>query len=172
MVPTNSNEQVVHLIEGGTADEESTERGEQLYLVDEGSIRTDELPSTIDTSEHESLLYANNQLRKSASQMVRPKQVAFQDENTTRNRPGWEVTKQQIICYLCYEIGTHISPRCTDKLNDMDLVVANYEKLTDEQKKLVPDDSYKLAKRYLDMRHELSNMNRKNEHPAEDSSKN
>ena len=54
----------------------------------------------------------------------------------------------------------------------MDLVVANYEKLTDEQKQLVPDDSYKLAKRYIDMRLELSNMNRKNEQPAEDSSKN
>ena len=80
--------------------------------------------------------------------------------------------KKQIICYLCYEIGTHISPRCTAKLNDMDLVVANYEKLTDEQKQLVPDDSYKLAKRYIDMRLELSNMNRKNEQPAEDSSKN
>lgn len=76
------------------------------------------------------------------------------------SRSEWMVYRRQILCYESYEIDSHMSPKCMAKLNIMELVVHDYEKLTDEQATLVPADSYNLAKQYLKMKRDLTTSKR------------
>lgn len=88
--------------------------------------------------------------------MVRPTQLSAQDRITVANRPVLMDTRKKITCYQYYEITVHVSPECLAKLNNMNLVVRNYEKLTDEQKALVPSDANNLFRKYLEMKRNLA----------------
>lgn len=46
-----------------------------------------------------------------------------------------------LICYECYLPG-HLSPRCKMKLKDLHQIPENYRKLTEDQKKRVPNAAY------------------------------
>jgi len=50
-----------------------------------------------------------------------------------------------IICHDCYQHG-HISPKCTLHLRDLHKVVENYEKLTPQERSIVPSTSYDRVK--------------------------
>ncbi len=157
-----SGERAVHFMEPSSSSGSRMADGDELMIVEEGSIPTDYLPSTADTAESEELLYTGGrQRRNNNTEMVRPNRIGFEDRNTVINRPGWE-RRKQIICHQCYEIDDHISPNCTVKLGDMRRVVENYDKLSVDQKESVPDNSYKLAHRYLEMKSDLSSNNRRN----------
>ena len=54
---------------------------------------------------------------------------------------GFEPSRPYIICHECYEEG-HISPDCILPLRERTKVVANYERLTPEQRASVPATSY------------------------------
>ena len=156
IVSNKNNDKVVHFMEPsiGTSNDNNEE---EIFIVDnDGSIPTDELPST-DNSSQQSLFYTNDHRRN--TKMVRPKALAYGTPSTSTTRPGWE-TKQEIICHTCYVVGQHISPNCTAPVSDMQRIIVNYNALSDEQKTRVPDNSYKLAKQYTEMKRELSSMDR------------
>lgn len=66
------------------------------------------------------------------------------------------VPKGQMICYHCYNAISHVSPECTAKITDMNMVVANYERFSEEQKASVQDNWFKLARKYLKMKRDLA----------------
>jgi len=170
----NKNDRVVHFMEPSQAGSQATDEGVEVYVMEDGSIDTDQLPSTA-ASSADTLLYLNDNRRKNTA-MVRPPVVPHQDKGTNKNRPGWE-TKVELICYTCYVVGDHTSPKCNVPISDMQRIVSNYEALTDEQRSRVPSDSYQLAKKYLGMKRELSSDNREtvnniNESESEADSKN
>lgn len=67
--------------------------------------------------------------------MIRPKQLAVQDEKASKSRLGWVEPKEQITCYQCYKVNLHILPECAIQVADVQRVVENCEKLLYEQKK-------------------------------------
>jgi len=83
-----------------------------------------------------------------------PKSVRFDTNQTTR--PGWiddpskKTQPTKIICHCCYAYG-HIAPQCQSRLYNLRQTLENYEKLTEEEKKTVPDTSYESAKAYLEI---------------------
>lgn len=87
--------------------------------------------------------------------MIKHKQLSAQDWNTIANCPEQVENRKHITCYQCYEFNRHMSPNGLAKLNNINLVLRNYAKLTDKQKPLVPSDSYNLAKQYLSMKRDL-----------------
>lgn len=127
-----------------------------MYVFDNVSVPTEELPSTIDAPSSQPVHYTENNIRRQQPLMVTPKQLAAQDKDTFTNCPGWVNPRKQIICYQCYKIDDHISPECSAKVNGMNFVVCNYDKLPDKQKLLTLRDSYKLAKQYLEMNRALA----------------
>lgn len=84
--------------------------------------------------------------------MVKPKQMSAKDRNNVTNRLRLVGTRWQIIRYKCYATDDHISPGCSANLNNMDLGICNYEELSDEQKALLPNDSYNHSERFLKMK--------------------
>ena len=117
-----------------------------LFGEAESSVPTSELPSTIPTdSTEESDAIAYGERR------VMPARLPF-DTNATRNlRPGWSGTTRPtstIIFYLCYGKG-HMANRCTCALKDMRVIKHNFESLTEEERKGVPDESYKRVCAFL-----------------------
>ena len=54
----------------------------------------------------------------------------------------------------------------------MGRVVTNYKSLPEEQRSRVPEESYKLAHKYLEMKNELSSSNQDNGDKNIDNSKN
>ena len=170
----NKNDRVVHFIEPSQSGSQATDNDGEVYVMDDGSIDTDQLPSTA-ASSADTVLYINDNRRKNTV-MVKPPGVPHQDETTVKNRPGWEA-KIEIICYTCYVVGDHTSPKCNVPVSDMQRIVSNYESLTNEQRSRVPSDSYELAKKYLGMKRDLSSNNREtvnniNETDSEPDSKN
>lgn len=95
-----------------------------FYVFNDRSIPTNEIPSTVDTPNYQPLCYVGNHIRR--QQSLRPKQLAAQDRDTIANHPGWIEPRKHVICYQGYEIEDYISPECSAKANDMDLVVRNY----------------------------------------------
>lgn len=102
--------------------------------------------------------------------LVSHTQLVAHDRNTVGNRPRWMCTRIQVICYKCHEIEEHLSPECSAKLNKINLVVHNYEKLTDEQTELVLSDSSYRFMEYLEIKGNLATNNRNSdEQPLNDS---
>lgn len=81
--------------------------------------------------------------------MVIPKQIAAQDKHTSSSRTGWVELRRQIIFYQFYEVNSNISPECVIQLADMQTVVQIYEKLSEEQETLLPNESVTFASHYL-----------------------
>ena len=79
--------------------------------------------------------------------------MAYSDNHTAGNRPGW-IQRFPIICYACYAKG-HTSPKCTLRAADIKQIVINFEALTDEEKEGVPDTAYKTAEEYLAIQERL-----------------
>ena len=76
--------------------------------------------------------------------------------DSKQTRPGWidpqggsSSTKPPVICFHCYVVNDHIAPQCQLTIKDLDNVVANYERLTPEQRQRVRDKSYKRARSAL-----------------------
>ena len=81
--------------------------------------------------------------------MVRAPHVPHADRNMERNRPGWK-TRSPLVCYRCFVVGKHISPRCDADPYDFESIVRNFEALKPEERQGVPTNSYDLAKRCAD----------------------
>ena len=47
----------------------------------------------------------------------------------------------KVICYLCYDRG-HIAVDCTCGIGDMPKVISKFEKLSESEKKFIPDTYY------------------------------
>jgi hypothetical protein len=137
----------------GTSD--TPNDGEGLYALEGGedleSIPTSDLPSTqasdtqslekaINAANQEQLLWLdrNGPVRK----RTMPPGIPYEDGNS--NRVGWLDTTRKLICYLCYERG-HKASDCKCGIRDMPKVVANYQKLTADEKVSVPDTYYRSA---------------------------
>jgi len=77
-----------------------------------------------------------------------PQRVPF--DNSKTSRVGWidPSKKTKLICYSCYAKG-HTVPQCQLKLSELDNVVKNFEALTEDKRKTVPDTAYRNAKQYL-----------------------
>ena len=98
----------------------------------------------------------------------RPAPIAYQDRNTTNNRPGWidnnalhtgrthqgeqRPQRRSIVCHICYQPG-HISPDClVDVSQNPDLIARNYHALSRDILREVPASSYWTARDILDAR--------------------
>lgn len=91
---------------------QSVENYEQMYIIDDGSISTGEIPATTDTQSSQPLLYVENPTFRQQTVMVGPQQLAVQDRNTLANCPGCVRPRNQIICFQCHEINDPISLEC------------------------------------------------------------
>lgn len=89
IVKTNTNNHFVNFIEPSTASGGSPGDDEHSYVIDDGSIPIDELPSTIDTSSYQPLLYLGTNILHQRPFIVKPKQLAAGDRNTAASSPGW-----------------------------------------------------------------------------------
>lgn len=169
IVYKNPKDRDVHLIEPNTTNGRSVENNELLYLINIGLVLNNELPARIATPSSQPLLFVGNHIRRKQPVMVRPKQLAAKDRDSFSNRPEWAEPRKKIICYQRHEINNHISQVCLAKLNDMDLVERNWEKLTDEQKLWVPSDTCNIVQHYLKMKrdHETNTRN-SDEQPQND----
>ena len=84
--------------------------------------------------------------------MIPPQRMAYEDRNMRNTRVGWvSPSEKKFICHICYEHG-HVLTQCTTPAKDNLRICANYERLTEEERKTVPDDSYLAAKYYLQLR--------------------
>ena len=92
----------------------------------------------------EDVLYANTiGVRRSS-----PPRTDFESSQTPH--VGLNDTGQgTVICHYCYEAG-HNAPQCNSHINQIDLVVRNYEALDDQTRAKVPSRSYEEAKTYLE----------------------
>ena len=129
-VPTSNNQQLL-LLGGGQPDTDSTQAS---------SVPTSDLPSTLDDEKRQELL---------AFRTVRPPKISFGDDNTNRNRPGWVDNQKKTICYLCYAVDKHLSPDCNIQLSDLATIVANYESLSEQDRRGLPKTAYNMAKQLL-----------------------
>ena len=113
----------VHFIEDARPQDE-----EQLLLAPEQSDITSQLPSTLQSEpplEHEQLF---------VTERTRPATpIAYGDRNSTPNRVGWVdrgIPNRKVICYRCYEFNSHISPDCKVKFSDYEIIIKNFEILS------------------------------------------
>lgn len=58
---------------------------------------------------------------------------------------------KKFICHVCYEYD-HVLTQCTLPAKETRRICANYERLTEEERKTVPNDSYLAAKYNLQLR--------------------
>ena len=147
----------------------------ELMLVGDGpeleSDRTSELPSTeppasdlVPTmpahpqgdphsadAEVDATLYAAGPGRR----VVRHLALPYQTPAANRGRPGWIDNRNQyqpqqptrdlsIICHTCYA-GGHYASECKLPFNSFQMIVNNYNALSDAQKATVPQRSYQQA---------------------------
>ena len=140
----------VHWMEEGSTSKSSGKGREEHALIIPESDATSQLPSTLPSEpppEREQLL-ALQTTRK-------PAHINYGDEHTTPNRVGWverPPRKTKLICYQCYEVDDHISPNCTVKFSDFEIIILNYEKLSMEDRERVPDIAYRAAKHLRELR--------------------
>ena len=117
-----------------------------LFGDADSSIPTSELPSTTpsgSTEETDPIAYGERR--------VMPPRLPYESNATRNARTGWgDAVKliSDIICYLCYGKG-HMASRCPCILKDLKLIKSNYESLTDEERKRVPEESYKRVCAFL-----------------------
>ncbi len=143
-----------------TPNSTSHHAGEAL-LVPEESVDTADLPSTTITGhspEHEQLLIA--------PRVHQPAPINYGGPRATPNRVGWvdrPVSNRTIVCYNCYEVGKHISPDCTLKFSDYEAIIKNYESLSADDKRRVPDTAYRAAKHLA----ELHSSSEEHDRPGE-----
>lgn len=130
------------------------------YLTDNGvSIDTYRLPSTrdTDTPTAQSLLEIESRAPRTVPNASIP--YSQYDGETRRGRPGWVDTRQLskhpsasqdyrqarfppgLICHTCYRRG-HIAPDCILPVRELESIVSNYDKLTEDEKLRVPATSY------------------------------
>ena len=58
---------------------------------------------------------------------------------------------RKVICYRCYESNTHISPDCKVKFSDYEIIIKNFELLSQQDRERVPDTSYQAALHLRDL---------------------
>ena len=113
---------------------------------------TKDLPSTVDDLDGDPILYGEGREYRRGRRMVPPPRVAFEDRNTRNTRVGWVAPSgKKFICHICYEYD-HVLTQCTTPAEDTRRICANYERLTEEERKTVPNDSYLAAKYYQQLR--------------------
>ena len=117
------------------------------------SIPTIDLPSTqLDEEEaqEDPVLAFNNQRGPPQRNVQAPRVPYSAGTQAAAQRPGWEAPRSprrappaQVICHSCYDVDNpHYSPQCSVPIRDRSRIVRNYERLTPEQKAIVPADSY------------------------------
>ena len=115
--------------------------------------------STVPSESVDDPLLAFNGSR--GTQVARPSRIAFEDHHTRASRPGWAAPRKEVprttqpdrlrnylICHECYARG-HVSPDCNLPLRSQSQVIANFEKLSDEDKLKVPSNSYRRVRATL-----------------------
>ena len=79
-----------------------------------------------------------------------PPRIPYDSDRS--RRVGWvDQQRLTIICHACYEQG-HISPQCKLRLLELDNVIANYEKLSADDRTRVPRQAYDTARAYLNVK--------------------
>ena len=117
------------------------------------SVSTTDLPSTqFDEEEpQEDPVLAFNNPRGPPRRNVQAPRVPYSAATqAVTQRPGWEAPRSprrtnpaQVICHACYDLDNpHYSPDCSVPMRDRSCIVRNYERLTPEQKAIVPADWY------------------------------
>lgn len=134
-------------------------RSSDLLLAEESDPPTAKRSVSFDTDQLDSSTVSGTPTVEEDLNYIRhvpPASLAFGDARTAASRPGW-INRQPIICYDCYEKG-HLAPKCTLRVAELKHVVVNYEALTDEEKAIVPDASYKAAIEYVTLKEKLKSI--------------
>lgn len=113
--------------------------GEGAYLVDEGSVPTLDLPSTVSMPEEERLMLLREIARERSGVSQRRSWEAREQDRERTNR---------LICHACYGKG-HVSPHCDLPHREAEKIVLNFESLSENERARVPDDSYLRMKGYI-----------------------
>ena len=138
---------------------------DNVNLLGEGrsSIPTSELPSTGEGARSQSQDSAMSiekgddpalAMQGGYRNVPAPRMAYDQGTSMRHQRPGWVSRSpsprrgppsRDIICYSCYEVGTHLSTECPVTLSNLKVVRENYARLTEAQKERVPSNAYELA---------------------------
>ena len=129
-----------------------------MFMGDEGSetltsIPTTDLPTTEvdeDEAQGDPVLAFNPALGPPRRTVPPPRVPYSKGTQAVKQRPGWEApriprrdSQAQVICHLCYDVANpHYAPECSVPFSERARIVRNYERLTPEQKAMVPTESY------------------------------